>query len=243
MKTTFTLISILTLSLLGMDAKAAFSKLHLNLFNDGNFVVVVDGMRYQNVSGQLRVPNLRAGTHHIKVVEVFGRQNYGRRGGRVSGREVLYNGSINIPYRSAVFAHLTNDYRIRISNVQQLQAPRQRVRNHPRRRGPVMNNGVRRGNQYGLTLRLMENTAFDNRKLQIARNYVRGNRVTSAQVAGLMNTMAFDRNKLELAQFAYRFIIDKNNYFLVNRSFTFDSSVRKLNRFLRGQTVPRHRRR
>jgi len=106
-----------------------------------------------------------------------------------------------------------------------------------------MNNGVRRGNQYGLTLRLMENTAFDNRKLQIARNYVRGNRVTSAQVAGLMNTMAFDRNKLELAQFAYRFTIDKNNYFLVNRSFTFDSSVRKLNRFLGGQTVPRNRRR
>lgn len=225
MKTTFTLFTFLALSLFNMDASAAVgSRLHLDLFNDGNYVVVVDGVRYGNVGPKLNVNNLRAGTHQIKIVEVFG-QRRGRRGAR--GREVLYNGSINIPFSSAVFARLTNLNRLRVVEVQRLaiQNPRRpQARQRGRRGGNV--------NAFSATKMQMRAAAFDRDKVAIASNFVATSRPTSNEVAQLMRMMSFDKSKLKLAKYAYPFVIDKANYQSVSRTFTFDSSVRELNRFL-----------
>ena len=247
MKTTFTLFTFLTLSLFSLDAQAAFgSKLHLNLFNDGNFVVVVDGIRYTDVRGGLDVHGLRAGTHHIRVVEVFGQR--GRQGRHQRGREVLYDGSINIPFRSAVFARLTNNMRLRVTQVQRL--PQQgRYRNHPNRgqRGPNYGYG-NRGNGYNYNAfhhvkRQMRNTAFDRNKMIIAKQFIRTSQPTSQEVGQLMRLMSFDRSRLQLAKFAYPFVVDQQNFWNVSRQFDFDSSVRELDRFLGNQFNPQPRRR
>jgi hypothetical protein len=236
MKTTFTLLTILALSMSGMDAQAAVSsKLHLNLFNDGQFVVVVDGIRYADVGGTLAVNNLRAGTHQVKIVEVFGQQ--GRRNGRGSGREVLYHGSINIPFQSAVFARLTGSYNLRVTEVKRLNPPVV-TRNNSRQNGPRYgrkgNNGY---NAFLATKRQMRNTAFDRNKMAIAKQFIRTSRPSSAEVGQLMNLLAFDRNKLDLAKFSYRFVMDRHNFRQVRRSLTFDSSVRQLDRFIANQHI------
>ena len=229
------------------EARAAVaSKLHLNLFNDGNFVVVVDGIRYTNVTGRLDVHNLRAGTHNIRIVEVFGRNGRGRGHGHARGREVLYNGSINIPFRSAVFARLTPNMTLRISEVQQLPG---RVRSQPQqRRGNYNNRGRsygRSANAFATTKMQMRAASFDRNKVLIAKNYAATARPTSAQISQLMSMLAFDRSKLELAKYAYPYVIDQHNFrrSVVNR-FTFDSSVREFDRFLsRHRNVPTRRRR
>lgn len=247
MKTTFTLLTVLTLSIFGIDAKAAVSsKLHLNLFNDGQFVVVVDGIRYNNVGPSLSITNLRAGTHQVKIVEVFGRRG-GNRGNR-SGREVLYNGSINIPFQSAVFARLTNNYNLRVTEIKRLAPPvRQRpvYRDNRRRNAPTYGNrgGYGGYNAFIATKQQMRRASFDRNKLAIAKQFVRSSRPTSAEVSQLMNLMAFDKTKLELAKFSYGFVIDPYNFRQVRRSLTFDSSVRQLDRFIANQhTGPRNNR-
>jgi len=247
MKTTFTLLTVLTMSIFGIDAQAAVSsKLHLNLFNDGRFVVVVDGIRYNDVGGTLAIHNLRAGTHQVKIVEVFGRQGRGR--GQNAGREVLYNGSVNIPFRSAVFARLTDNYNLRVTEVKQLNPPvRQRpvYRDNHRRNGPTYGNrGGNRGyNAFISTKQQMRRASFDLNKLAIAKQFVRSSRPTSAEVSQLMNLMAFDKTKLELAKFSYGFVVDPFNFRQVRRSLTFDSSVRQLDRFIANQqTAPRNNR-
>ena len=48
-----------------------------------------------------------------------------------------------------------------------------------------------------------------------------------------MGLLSFESNKLELAKFAYRFVADKQKFFLVNDSFTFESSIGELDRFVR----------
>ncbi len=237
MKTAITLITFLALSLFGPEASAVTnSKLHLNLFNDGDFVVVVDGVRYTDVRGGLDIHNLRAGTHQVRIVEVF--RGRGKRGQQ--GREVLYNGSVNIPFRSAVFARLTNDFRLRVTEVKKLQQPVQRRPVYRNNRGNRNNGGGY--NAFLATKNRMIQEPFDRNRLQIAKQFVRTRNVTSAEVAQLMRTMSFDRSKVALAKFAYPFTIDQHNYRQVNRSFTFDSSVRELNRFLLNQQ-PRSRNR
>lgn len=248
MKTTFTLLTVLTLSIFGIDAQAAVSsKLHLNLFNDGQFVVVVDGIRYADVGGTLAINNLRAGTHQVKIVEIFGRQGRGR--GNNSGREVLYNGSLNIPFQSAVFARLTDRNNLRVTEIKRLSPPvRQQpvYRDNQRRNAPTYGNrGGNRGyNAFISTKQQMKRTSFDRNKLTIAKQFVRSSRPTSAEISQLMNLMAFDKTKLELAKFSYGFVVDRHNFRQVRRSLTFDSSVRQLDRFIANQqTGPRNNRR
>jgi len=248
MKTTFTLLAVLTLSIFGIDAQARVSsKLHLNLFNDGQFVVVVDGIRYTDVGGTLAINNLNAGTHQIKIVEVFGRRGRGQGRGRVC-REVLYHGSVNIPFRSAVFAHLTKNNNLRVSQVKRLHPPRRQrpaYRDRHRRTGPRYGNrsGNYGYNRFMSTKQQMRLTAFDRNKMAIAKQFIRNAQPTSAEVSQLMNLLAFDKSKLQLAKFLYAFVADPYNFRQVPRSLTFDDSVRPLDRFIINQNPQQRRRR
>lgn len=234
MKTTFTLILLSVMSLFHGKAHAAVnSKLHLNLFDHGNFTVVIDGIRYTNVYQGIDIPNLRAGTHAIRIVEVHGRG----RSNRPNGREVLFDGSLNIPFQSAVFAHLTPNYSLRVSEVKSLavQPNRGNYRTPNRNRTVVRNNHRGGANHFMIAKRQISQAAFDRNKLEIAKQFARTSRPTSAEVSELMRLMTFDRTKLDFAKYAYAFTIDKQNYRQVNRSFTFDSSVRQLDRFILSQ--------
>jgi Domain of unknown function (DUF4476) len=74
--------------------------------------------------------------------------------------------------------------------------------------------------------------SFDDSKLTIAKQGVRANGATSAQVRDLMRLLTFERNKFTLAKYSYAFTVDNYNYFMVNDAFTFSSSVTQLNREL-----------
>ncbi len=89
----------------------------------------------------------------------------------------------------------------------------------------------------------MRNTAFDRNKMIIAKQFIRTSQPTSQEVGQLMRLMSFDRSRLQLAKFAYPFVVDQQNFWNVSRQFDFDSSVRELDRFLGNQFNPQPRRR
>ena len=73
---------------------------------------------------------------------------------------------------------------------------------------------------------------FEHSKLQIARQAIASNHVTTKQVSELMQLLTFESSRLELAEQAYEHTIDKQNYYQVNDSFTFESSISELNHFI-----------
>ena len=75
---------------------------------------------------------------------------------------------------------------------------------------------------------------FDSNRLAIAQQGIRHHGATSAQVAELMGLLSFESGRLELAKFAYGYVADPQNYFVVNNMFSFSSSVRELDQFIRG---------
>jgi hypothetical protein len=242
MKRRFTIFcTILMVCVASLSFGSPDSKLHLNLFSDGEFVVHVDEIRYPNVRGNFDVGGLYAGTHRIRIVEVF--QNQGR-GRRNQGREVLYNGTINIPFRSAVFAKLTPNLGLRIIEVKALPSQRQDNSYRNRRkdnRNYRGNSSCRhRGeNQHGIP-RIqdeMNYVAFDKERLRLAKNFVANHGAHSEDVAELMLLFTFEKNKLEFAKFAFGHVCDPDNFRAVNRSFTFRNSIRELER----HTSSRHR--
>jgi hypothetical protein len=75
---------------------------------------------------------------------------------------------------------------------------------------------------------------FDSNRLASAMQGIRMNGATSVQVADLMGLLSFESRRLELAKFAYAYVADPQNYFVVNDRFSFSSSVRELNRHMHG---------
>lgn len=71
--------------------------------------------------------------------------------------------------------------------------------------------------------------SFDDTKLTTAKQILKTNCLSAAQIKEMMLLFSFEANRLELAKLGYNRCVDVNNYFLLNDAFSFDSSVEELN--------------
>ncbi len=103
-------------------------------------------------------------------------------------------------------------------------------------RGQGYGNNGSNGNGYGNFVALKDAVArasFDSDKLLIANQYIKSNSISASEVASVMGLLTYESNKLEFAKNAYSACYDKQNYFLVNQAFTYSSSIRQLNAFIK----------
>jgi hypothetical protein len=73
---------------------------------------------------------------------------------------------------------------------------------------------------------------FEDVRLKIAKQGVSANCVSAAQVRKLMDLFTFEESKLDITKYSYDRTVDKNNYYLVNDGFGFESSVDNLNDYI-----------
>lgn len=78
----------------------------------------------------------------------------------------------------------------------------------------------------------IKSKSFEDSKLTLAKQVIKSNVMSSAQIAKIMNLFDFESTKLEFAKFAYDFAYDKNNYYKVNDVFDFESSIDDLNEYI-----------
>ena len=86
---------------------------------------------------------------------------------------------------------------------------------------------------YDAAYQMVSKESFDSSKLTLAEQVVSSNPMTASQILGICKLFSFESNKLEFAKFAYEFCVDKNKYFLLNEAFTYESSKRELNEFIK----------
>lgn len=71
--------------------------------------------------------------------------------------------------------------------------------------------------------------SFEDTKLTTVKQILKSNCLSSAQIKEMMLLFNFEANRLEVAKAAHNRCVDKNNYFLLNDAFQFESSVEELN--------------
>jgi hypothetical protein len=81
-------------------------------------------------------------------------------------------------------------------------------------------------------LRTVKQQNTDTGKLRVAKQVAQNNLLSSRQVRQMMEAMSFDRNRLDLAKFAYQYVHDPENYHRVKEAFAFSASDRALDRFI-----------
>ncbi len=77
------------------------------------------------------------------------------------------------------------------------------------------------------------NERFENTKLVLAKQTISSNYFSSAQVKEIMQLFSFENNKLDIAEYSYKYTLDKKNYFILNDAFTFSGSKEELARFIK----------
>lgn len=73
---------------------------------------------------------------------------------------------------------------------------------------------------------------FDDTRLTVAKQIAKSNCLTTTQIKDIMSVFGFEETKLEFAKYAYDFCYDKNQYYLINDAFSFESTIEELNTFI-----------
>jgi hypothetical protein len=71
--------------------------------------------------------------------------------------------------------------------------------------------------------------SFEDSKLTLAKQICDSKCLKSTQVRDIMKLFSFEATKLEFAKYAYNKVLDKENYYVVNDAFQFESSIEELN--------------
>lgn len=217
------LISALLIASVQLKASHLASELNLRIADQAWFTVTLDNRVFNAPVNRFSVDELQPGTHFLRVT----RLDYSYYG-QYSIPVVIFNGYIDIPARSLVNAMIDRQYRFRINKIIPLAPVCQpTVYNPP---APIY---------YGMNAYDFDNLrnsigrlSFESSKMQVARQAIASNFFTSQQVAELIRLMTFESSKLDLAKAAYHKTIDRQNYFIINNTFTFESSIMDLNEYI-----------
>lgn len=264
MKTKITLLASLLLLIGGSKAKASDLIIDVKERHATTYFITVNNQTTYQTLEDISIKRLPAGTHHIQITKSVARNNRGRRGygnnRSFQARErLVFDGSINIPARSDVFASLRQQ-NLFITDVvrKRGQRPNNNGRNRGPRRGGNDNFGGNNNGTCGTTgeiiyndpiieepviyemapqqfrqlKRTIQNETYENTKFEILESVIGGQYLSTNQVGQLIRLFTYENTKFKVAKLAYAQTIDPENYFTLNNLFTYSSTKRKLSRFI-----------
>jgi hypothetical protein len=215
-------------------------KLSITYAGTEDIRVSIDGRDYSDRDNSVMVDNLQPGYHTIKVYKERRRGNWNVFGGRRDREQVLYSNSVYIKPRTFVD--------IMINRFGRALVDEQRIEHNGRwddddydddygnGNGGGWNNGygnVMREREFNNAKDQIKKEWFENTRLTVAKQVIDGNNFTTSQVKELMYLFTFENNRLEIAKYAYRKTVDRQNYYQLNDALTFNSSKEELARFIR----------
>jgi hypothetical protein len=250
MKKTFT-FSIAILLSLSMYAYNDFSSMTVSGSNNAaSLKVIIDGSNYRtNNDNAVLINNLSTGYHAVKIYQV-----------RNEGRNRYFAPNYKLVYSSTIYVRPRYDIDITINRFGKAFYDEQPVSNgnydnddhHDNNRNDDhhdnnWNNGNHNGNwnnndnnnsramnaqSFSRFKESLKNEAFENTRMTIARQVIASDFFTTSQIKEVLGSFNFENNKLEVAKYAYKYTIDKREYFTLADCFSFSSNKDELMQYI-----------
>ncbi len=242
MKKIFTLLfcSLFSLSLLAYEG----SRLSISTINNNmNLKIELDGQRVRLSGNNITLNNLSEGYHNFRVYRA-------KRTGRFDSR---FEAGYEIIYATTVY--LSRVYQVDIAingagkvfmDTYRIDSESEYYINDNSNYGHEAGNNETYGTGYDHNYRNVMSSGefrqltdqirkewFDANRMISVKTIIDKNNFTSKQVKELMYLFTFESNRLEVAKYAYRKTVDKENYYRLNDALTFNSSKDELARFIR----------
>jgi Domain of unknown function (DUF4476) len=93
-----------------------------------------------------------------------------------------------------------------------------------------MNDGT-----FAAAVKSFDQIESQNTRITEAKQLIHNNCLSCNQVRQLILLFSLEESRLEIAKYAYDHTFDKQNYYKVNDTFTFEASVDELNRYIKGR--------
>ncbi|MBS1763789.1 MAG: DUF4476 domain-containing protein [Bacteroidetes bacterium] len=225
MKKLFTTLAILSIALVSKAGYYSESVLSVSTYDGGRIVISVDRMQPTAPAQTVYINNLDEGNHYVRIMRLTGNMYY-------PVYRTIFSGMIYIPYATEVVASVTrNTFRIR--EQRPLFPPAPEVYEQPHYY-PSHQNYVSEVD-FNQMLQSIHSRSFESTRITLAKQFIASNYFSSAQIARIMREMSFESSKLDVAKFAYLRTIDRQNYFVVNDEFSFESSIAELSNYITAQ--------
>lgn len=243
MKKQFQLLALLMLSAM---ATLAFpfgnSSLELSVSEFGNYEFEINGRTYASSTSSINIDGLIPGSYDVRIYKNhqvgFGRYKHFQ-------RVLVYNKKMNIPHNTSVVARFDrfgmnvqefrshHSYNNTCGDVRSgfngYRTNNRNVHHHDNRRGGLHTRAIAMHQEdFNHLMLSLRDASFDKTKVQIAESAISRNRMSTEQIAQIMRILSFDSHRLRIAKSAYNNCIDQQNYHLLTREFSFDSSSRSL---------------
>ena len=229
----------------------AYPQTRLTVSANTNFPVmlVIDGRNYNLNNGrgqsdnEILINDLRAGYHTIQVIDQSRSNN---RFGRRNNAKLLYQGNIYVKdqYHTDIvinrFGKAFIDEQLIQDEYNSNGYPGQS--NNGGGWGSGNNGNWNQGNgNYSQAMNdrsfqqfkaVLAREQYEESRLSMAKQAMASNTFSSAQVQELVRLFSFEKNKLDLAKYAYTYTVDKNNYYLVSDALDYSTSKAELARYL-----------
>jgi len=211
-------LSVLSMLILPFELNAQtsnFSKLVLRLGQNHYYQITIDSKEYSTYSSVFKLGRLKRGNHHIVIRRKINGYSYNSR--------IIYNGQLFIPSSSIVKARINSYREMEVYSITRIRKKHN-------------DNYYYKARLNLSQLKIMlHDASFESDKKLIAKQAISQNSVKAWQIFEIIEQFSFESTRLEIAKFAYQYCIDKQNYFLVNKAFSFSSSIRELNAYLSTQ--------
>lgn len=227
MKRIFTLLlgSLFSLSLLAYDG----SRLSISTIGNSkvDFRVEVDGRRYDMKDHTVTLSNLSQGNHNIRIFRVMKNKNG-------------FNKKQELVYATTVFLRRGFHLDITMNRFGKALVDERKIEKYD----DWFDEGyddyydddfaeIMSAQEFQQVKQAISKEWLESNKLNSVKFIIDKNFFSTMQVRELMSLFSFEKNKLEVAKYAYRKTVDKHNYFQVNDQLVFSSSKEELARFLR----------
>jgi hypothetical protein len=235
MKKTFTLLAALFFSTILF----AQSKLSISASGNADIRALVDGVKYTSNGRDIVINNLKNGNHSVKIFRAVNDRNRYNSNNRSNGYQLVYNNNLFVKPQYHVditinrFGKAFVDEQM-ISGGYNEDDDDWGVDNNDQ----YYDRDSRRAMDKTAFQQLkqsIDNEAFENTKLKVAKQFIATNYFTTAQVKELVLLFSFENNRLDIAKYAYDYTIDKGNYFLVNDAFSFSNSKEALMDYIKNR--------
>ena len=233
MKKIFTLFfaSLFSLSLLAFEG----SRLSISsLATSAEMKIEVDGRKFTMKNNSITLSYLAEGYHQVKIF----REKKGK--GFAFGRNEV------VVYSNSVFLKSGFHLDITVNRFGKVLIDERRIDRDDdwyQDEDDYYDNGnggwndgygnVMNGREFEVLKESLRKEWFEANRLISVRFIIDKNNFTTQQVKELMLLFTFEKNRLEIARYAYSKTVDKKNYYLVNEVLTFSSSKDELARFIR----------
>ncbi len=243
----------LTLMLLMGGRSYGSSEFVMTNMEGSPFYVVLNGAVFHSQGTMIELINIAPGRHSLEVYSYLRTPH----GGFSSAVRLAYRGSFRIGNRTRMITRLTPAGQLVITDRIPIRPPHVSAgsghNSHGKGGGKSGHNAHGSGkgssghnshhalavpspHEFAMLISTIREASFEQTKLMIARDAIAHRGITSEQVYRIMMLFSFEATKLEFAKWAYTRTVDKPNYFMVHRAFSFESSKRELSRYI--STLP-----